>query len=181
MHVDRARAWRKILITGLVLAYPTAFASPPAGPADEGRGAACGEMRPPPGPPPAPGMGMGPPGGEPAWDAPPPFLAGLELSDAQQDKVFAILHAAAPAIREQAKALRRSHEALRDMATSLQYDEPHARALADESAKAESQLSLLRTRAGHEIYALLTPEQRAQISDRKGDRQPWRGGPPAPR
>jgi periplasmic protein CpxP/Spy len=137
------------------------------------------DSRPHRGPPPGPGFGQSP-GSERGWDAPPPFLAGLDLSDDQEDKVFGILYAAAPAIREQTKTLRKSNEALWELVTSTQYDDLRTKSLAESSAKAESQLALLRIRAEHEIFALLTPAQRALIVDRHGEREPLsnRGLPP---
>ncbi len=129
----------------------------------------------------------GPPPG-PEFDSPgggfgaPPYLAGLHLSDDQQDKVFAILYAAAPAMREQSKALRKAHEALRDLNESLQYDENRVKGLADGAAQADSQLTVLRVRTEHEIFALLTPEQRKQLEEHRHEREPRdQGGGPPPR
>jgi Spy/CpxP family protein refolding chaperone len=39
-------------------------------------------------------------------------------------------------------------------------------ALAENAAKADSQLMLLRARTEHDIYALLTPEQRKDLEER---------------
>jgi protein CpxP len=185
MRTHRALAAAGVLAAGLILTA-TSFAAPPGGPPDGERDRACGRMgphdfhlMPPPGvggPGHFFGMGMGM-GMGPEWGGPPPFLAGLDLTDDQQDKVFSIVHAAAPAIREQAKALRKAHEALRELDTSAQYDESRAKSLADTAAKADSQLMLLRVHAEHEIYALLTPEQRKDLEER---RQEHRHGPPKP-
>jgi protein CpxP len=84
--------------------------------------------------------------------------------------VFGILYAAAPAIREQAKALRKAREALGELTTTAQYQETRAKALAEASAKADSQLALLRARAERDIYLLLTPEQRVRMLDRRRER-----------
>ncbi|MFA6071271.1 MAG: hypothetical protein WC810_22070, partial [Janthinobacterium sp.] len=51
-----------------------------------------------PGPPPGFGPGPGP---GPGAQGLPPFLHGVELSEAQQDKVFAATYAQAPFLREQ--------------------------------------------------------------------------------
>jgi protein CpxP len=178
MTVKHTFAWPRILLVGVVLANPlVGFAARPAGPGEDGHGAVggidCHTRREP-----LPGPGFG---HEHPWDVPPPYLAGLTLSEEQQDKVFGILHAAAPAIREQAKALRKARAALEDLTATAQYEETRAKALAEASAKADSQLALLRARAQRDIYLLLTPVQRAQISDRRGewgDHGP--GGPPPP-
>jgi Spy/CpxP family protein refolding chaperone len=50
---------------------------------------------------------------------------------------------------------------------SAQYDDARAKALTDAAGKAESQIALLHIRAEHEIYSILTAEQRAQLVDRR--------------
>jgi protein CpxP len=170
MKIRRVPIRPGILAATFLLTCPLAgFAAPPPG-ADGGHDGRClgpdfqGFRGPPPGPErgPFPGMGLG---------GPPPFLAGLKLTDDQQDKVFAIVYAAAPAMREQAKALRKAHEALRDINESPQYDENKVKGLAESAAKADSQLTVLRVRTEHEIYALLTPEQRKQLEERHHERE----------
>jgi protein CpxP len=170
-----------LLITGS-LAVHAASPSPPS--PDGDRGGRCGGPDfhafrgvPPPGPEFGPfGFGGG------GFGGPPPFLAGLRLTDDQQDKVFAVLYAAAPAMREQAKALRKAHEALRDLNDSPQYDENRVKGLADSAAKADSQLTVLRVHTEHEIYALLTPEQRKQLQEHRHERGPRdKDGSPPPR
>lgn len=102
----------------------------------------------------------------------PMFLHGVVLDEAQQDKVFAIVHAQQPQLREQAKAARQAHEALRAMATSGQFDDAKASALAQAAAKAMAATALQQARTDAQIYALLTPEQRSQAGH-----APHEGGP----
>jgi len=99
-------------------------------------------------------------------DRPPPYLMGLTLSEEQQDKIFAILHAAAPANRDHMKKARKAREALRDLAQSSAYTSEKAAALAQAESAAEAELSLLRARTDHDIFMVLTPEQRAHLSER---------------
>jgi Spy/CpxP family protein refolding chaperone len=94
-------------------------------------------------------------------------LRDLKLSEDQQDKVFAIMHAAAPAVRDQSKAVRKARDALRELSQSPQFSVDAATTLAQTQGKAESQLALLRTRMEHDVYAVLTPEQRTQMTDRR--------------
>ncbi len=183
MAVRDTIAWTRILLAGAVLASPLMgfAAAPPAASGDKGPvappGIDCHARR---GPMPGPGFG-GFPGGEHTWDAPPLYLVGLTLTEEQQDKVFGILHAAAPAIREQAKALRKAHEALEELTTTAQYQEGRAKALAEVLAKADSQLALLRARSERDVYLILTPEQRVQILEQRRERQAHEPGPvPAP-
>ncbi len=122
-----------------------------------------------------------PPGGDREWGGTPPFLAGLALTEEQQDKVFGILHAAAPEVREQTKALRKAHEALADLATSAQYEEGRAKQRAEGVARADREFTLLRARTEHEIFMLLNAQQRAQLLDRHREQHAdGRGGPPVP-
>jgi len=94
----------------------------------------------------------------------PPYLMDLTLTEDQQDKVFLILHAAEPALREQEKAVRKAHDGLRDLGRSVQFDAGSAAALTQALGKAESQLALLRTRADHDVFSVLTAEQKTEIS-----------------
>jgi Spy/CpxP family protein refolding chaperone len=95
------------------------------------------------------------------------FLGHLQLSEAQQDKLFAIHHAAAPQRREQEKAIRHAHEALRALGDSAQFDEARANAAARELGQAIAAEALLRTRVHAQMLALLTPEQREQLRQRR--------------
>jgi protein CpxP len=105
-------------------------------------------------------------------DGAPMFMHGVHLDEAQRDKVFAIMHAQEPMLREQAKAQRHAHEALRAMAVSGQFDEAKASALAQAAAKAMAAAELQRARSHAQIYALLTPEQRSQAAEGRPRREP---------
>ncbi|MES2018485.1 MAG: periplasmic heavy metal sensor [Pseudomonadota bacterium] len=103
----------------------------------------------------------GPPPGPPGEHGRGP---GMVLSEAQEQKAFAIRHAAEPARFEQEMALRKAHDALRQMADSGQFDEAKAGAAAIEIGNASAALALGRARVESQIAALLTPEQRAQAA-----------------
>jgi Spy/CpxP family protein refolding chaperone len=76
---------------------------------------------------------------------------------------------------------RKAREALEELTTTAQYQETRAKALAEASAKADSQLALLRARTERDMYLLLTPEQRVQMLDRRRERLAHGPGPlPAP-
>lgn len=100
------------------------------------------------------------------------FLHGVVLDEAQQDKVFAIVHAQEPRMREQGKAARRAHEALRAMASSGQFDDAKASALAQAGASAMAAMALQQARTDAQIYALLSPEQRRQAAEQRPRREP---------
>jgi len=157
----------KLLAGCLALAVPLAAmaAPPPDGKAD-GHGAACDrEMR--------------GPQGEPMGGLP-PYLMELNLTEDQQDKVFAIMHASAPAIRDQFKAVRKARESLHDLGHAAQFDSGIAGSLAQALGKAESQLALLQARNEHDIFAVLTDEQRKDLADHEHEHGPHHhDGPPA--
>jgi Spy/CpxP family protein refolding chaperone len=95
-----------------------------------------------------------------------PF-GGLQLSEAQQDKLFAIEHAAAPQRRQQEKAVRHAHEALRALRESSQFDEARAGAAARELGQAVAAEALHEARLHAQVMAVLTPEQREQLRKRR--------------
>ena len=95
------------------------------------------------------------------------FLRGLDLTEAQRDKVFAVMHANAPAMREQGKILRATRGELAKLAMSNDYDEAKVKALTDRSAQATSTMAQLRARGTNEIFRTLTPEQQAKVIERQ--------------
>lgn len=109
----------------------------------------------------APGMG----GGMAAGRA--PILRGVELTEAQEDKVFAILHAEKPYLRDQAKAAAKAHEALRAMAGAEKYNDAKAASLAQAAGTAMANIALQRVRTEQKLLAVLTPEQRKQQAEGK--------------
>ncbi len=90
-------------------------------------------------------------------------LHGLALSEAQQDKLFAIMHAQAPQRREQEKALRKAGDGLRELGRAERFDEATAAALSRDLGQAVAAEALLRARTEAQVLAVLTPEQRARL------------------
>ena len=123
------------------------------------------------------GPDAGPPmqGAMPPFGAPdmagmvgrPLFLRSVALSEAQDDKVFAILHEEKPYLREQGKAAAKAREALREMAGADKYDDAKAAALAQAAATAMANISLQRVRTEQKLLAVLTPEQRKKLDGNK--------------
>lgn len=137
----------------------TAFAAGQSGapPADAGQPA---EQGPHGGPERGPGPGFGGHGfGH--------HLHGLRLSEAQQDRLFAIEHAAAPQRRQQDKAVRHAHEALRAVRDAAQFDEARAGAASRELGQAIAAQALLEARLHAQVLAILSPEQREQLRQRR--------------
>lgn len=107
----------------------------------------------------APDFGPGPgPGPGPAM---PPVA--LQWSEAQQDKLFAVRHAAEPARRERAKAVQRARGALHQLVDSNRFDATRAVALAQALGQALAAEELDQAREQAQFLALLTPAQRDQM------------------
>lgn len=126
-----------------------------------------------PGPPP----GVGPAVDGPAARGLPPLLRGIELSEAQEDRIFAATHAQAPALREQEKIAFKANAQLRELAASSAYDDAQAAALASTAAQAMAKISLLQARLEQQLLAVLTPEQRKQAQEQRDSRQGLRRSP----
>jgi protein CpxP len=94
-------------------------------------------------------------------------LHGLGLSEAQQDKLFAIHHAAEPEQREHMKAIRKAHEALAELAHAERFDDARATALSRDLGAALGAEALLQARTEAQALAVLTPEQREQLRRRR--------------
>lgn len=92
---------------------------------------------------------------------------GLRLTEAQQDKLFAVEHAAAPQRRQQEKAVRHAHEALRALRDADRFDEARAGAVSRELGQAVAAEALLEARLHAQVLAVLTPEQREQLRKRR--------------
>jgi len=151
-------------VCGLALAVVAAAAQSRADtPAPEGAPAPT-HAGPPPG---------GPGAGGPAPDGVPPFLRGIDLTEAQRDKIFALTHAQAPAVREQFKALEKAQRDLRTLVFQGPFDEAKAHALAETAGHAQSELAIARARTDAQILQLLTPAQRKQLDEAR----PEAGGP----
>jgi periplasmic protein CpxP/Spy len=103
-----------------------------------------------------------------------PFLHGLELSDSQQDKLFQLMHNQAPYLREQHRAHEKAMRTLHEMGDAEKFDDAAAARLAQAAAQAQANLTLSHIRTHQKVLALLTPEQRKQLEERKARHQ--RGG-----
>ncbi len=122
------------------------------------------------------GMGHGPlhwggPGG-PGFDGHGPGhgpggmmarMRHLDLTDAQEDAAFALMHGNGERMYQLHKKAQRSGEALRELGDKESFDAAKARALADELGRAQADLALLRAELHAKFRALLTPEQRARL------------------
>jgi Spy/CpxP family protein refolding chaperone len=97
----------------------------------------------------------------------PPYLHGIDLTEAQQDKIFEIMHNLAPQMREKAKAAHKARQELHELARSQNYDDSKAKSLTDTLARAHADMMLMHIRTDRQILALLTAEQHKQLDERK--------------
>lgn len=110
----------------------------------------------------------------------PPWLHGLNLTEAQEDKIFTIVYEQLPSVREQMKTLHRVHEELRDLPFADKFDASRAKSLTDQLARATASLELAHTNAQSKVWAVLTPEQRKEVTERMQHREAHDGLLPPP-
>jgi Spy/CpxP family protein refolding chaperone len=116
-------------------------------------------------------------------DGIPRQLRRLDLSEAQRDRIFDIMHAQAPTLRDTAKAMHKAQNDLRELTAAPDFSEAKAKQLANAAAAAMGEMALNRAKTERQVYEVLTPEQRQQLADIKpsGDRPRQRGdGPRGP-
>lgn len=90
-------------------------------------------------------------------------LHRLDLSDAQHDQVFELMHGQAKERHVLMRQLRQVQADLRATAQAPQFDNAKAQALAHEQAKLTAQQLLLDAQLEGKLRALLTPEQKQQL------------------
>ncbi|MDD3517408.1 MAG: Spy/CpxP family protein refolding chaperone [Chromatiales bacterium] len=83
----------------------------------------------------------------------------LSLSDAQQERLFAFLHAQAPGYRERTLEVLDAMDRMQRMTASGRADPATASALAATYDRAMVEMALMQTELGAQVRALLTPAQ----------------------
>ncbi|MCB5189540.1 Spy/CpxP family protein refolding chaperone [Methylobacillus arboreus] len=97
----------------------------------------------------------------------PPHIARLDLNEAQEDKIFQLLHAEAPAVRDNFKQQRKLREEIDTLAKAPTLDEKKARQLATELGRLQADAIFSRVNTEARIRTLLTQEQRAKLENRQ--------------
>lgn len=98
------------------------------------------------------------------------MLRDLDLSEAQREQIRQIMEQHRPQIREQAKALRDTRKAMRELARADALDEGQLQVLSAKMAESMSAMQAERVRTQHAVFALLTPEQRAEAREKMTQR-----------
>lgn len=93
----------------------------------------------------------------------PSHFKALNLSADQQEKIRAIEAAHQETMRKNMELIRANKAAERQLIESPSFDEAKAQQLAAKSAKIMEDNNLATLRFRHEIYQILTPEQRAKF------------------
>lgn len=88
---------------------------------------------------------------------------GVDLSEAQQDGVFELVHAQIPVQRALEKKAAKALDELHRLSASEQFNAKQARALAETYAQTQAQLTFNQAELESKLRALLTPEQRQQL------------------
>lgn len=132
-----------------------------------------------------PGMGLhggfGGPGFERFEEMLPRMAEFLDLTDAQQSQIQAILDEETPAIEDLRDQLQTAHEAFRATHEPGQFDEAAFRAFAEPQSQLHVELMVAGARTMSRIHNVLTPEQQEKLQDarglfgRHGGRGPGRG------
>jgi len=98
------------------------------------------------------------------------FADYLNLSDAQQAQMKAILQKEHPAMKPLFRQSRQIDLQLRQYAQGT-YDEAKVRALAAQKAQVETELTVQKTRIHNELFQVLTADQQAKLKEFQARRE----------
>ena len=108
----------------------------------------------------------------------PPYLRGVDLTEAQRDKLFNLMYAQMPTMREQGKLRHKTMQELRALSSAESFDDTKAQQLATQLASIEKDMVLARARNDAKVFAILTPEQRLRAQDARKAREERGHGEP---
>ena len=91
-------------------------------------------------------------------------LHRLDLSEAQQDQVFELMHNQAPVMRKQMKALKKVETELQTLKKSPDYSEAKAKELIVSMTQQRADMEMARLQVERKVLDVLTPEQRQQLN-----------------
>lgn len=97
----------------------------------------------------------------------PPYLKKLNLTDEQKGKIESLVQNQAQVMHDKIKVMHEAKMELRHIPMSSEYDEAKVKALSESSAKEMAEIAELHARTDHQIYQLLTPEQRKQMEEQR--------------
>lgn len=91
------------------------------------------------------------------------FSDVLDLSQAQQDQIKAILEKEKPTVQPLMKQLMQAHQDLEKLEQSGTFDEAKVRALAAQNTPALTELLVQKARIHSELMQVLTPDQKTKL------------------
>ena len=100
----------------------------------------------------------------------PPFYKELNLSQDQQEKFRAISAAHQEVMHKNMETLRANRQAEKEVVQANSFDEYKAQKLAAQDAKVMEANNLATLRFRHELYQILTPEQRIKFETLRNQR-----------
>ncbi len=100
-------------------------------------------------------------------------MRALNLTEEQQDQIFKIRQAQREAGYENKKALRSASQALQEQTKAGDFDSTKAKQAADKLGQVQAQMALLHAETQAKINAVLTTEQREQLTQMQS--RSWSG------
>jgi protein CpxP len=92
------------------------------------------------------------------------YLHKLDLTDAQQQQVKAIMAKEKPTFQPLMQQMAQSHAQLRDLVINGGYDEAKVREMAAQQSQTMTELTVQYARVGSEMVQVLTPEQKTKLT-----------------
>ena len=92
------------------------------------------------------------------------YVHKLDLTDAQQAQVKAIMAKEKPALQPLMLQMAQGHSQLRDLVMSGSFDEAKVRELASQQTPVLTELAVQYARIGSEMMQVLTPEQKTKLT-----------------
>jgi protein CpxP len=95
-----------------------------------------------------------------------PFLRDINLTDAQKTQIKQLTESFEERTKQLHERLRALHEGEFGALTEGTFNEAAVRAAAQERAAVQVELEVARARLMSQVFAVLTPEQKAQVAER---------------
>ena len=92
------------------------------------------------------------------------FVHKLDLTDAQQAQVKAIMAKEKPGLQPLMLQVAQGHSQLRDLVMSGTFDEAKARELASQQTQTMTELAVQHARIASEMVQILTPDQKTKLT-----------------
>jgi len=99
------------------------------------------------------------------------FADYLDLTDAQQAQIKQIMAKEKPTLEPLWQQERQSHEAMKQLIMSGNFDEAKAQTIAQQAAQVQTQLMVEHARAFSQAYSVLTAEQKTKLAQFMAKRQ----------